>query len=547
MARVISDELARHGIAAAIVSPGSRSGAMAVALEQSDIPVRVVLDERSAAFQGLGMARATGRPVVCVSTSGTAAANYLPAVVEADLSGVPLLLITADRPPELREVGANQTIDQVELFGSKLRWFCDVGVATTDIDANAYWRSTVSQAVARATGFGLSPGPVHLNVSFREPTMPVPHDGRTAGAPYPFPIVGRDDGGRWQENDVSSPTRADLGELSGLNGLLIVGEGTGSDHRLLDHAERLGWPVLATALSGLRGEGVITSYHHLLVDGVPDSLKPDFVVTSGRLGPSDRLGHLTKGAAASVHVDRWGRWQDPRRDATRLVAGDLTLGLESIDTGAPREFLEVWRAADAQMRQALSDRMQTDESLTGPRIAASLNTVPWSALVAASSMPIRDVDAFVRRPGPVFGNRGASGIDGFNSTVIGVAGAIRRTVGLAGDLSFLHDLPGLLAAEGDFVLVVIDNNGGGLFDLLPQAQHAPSFERLFVAPHGRDLMSLGRGLGLSSVRVGDIDELEESVSSGLEAGGPHIVVAPVDRGDDLKQRRGLDEVGRLVG
>jgi 2-succinyl-5-enolpyruvyl-6-hydroxy-3-cyclohexene-1-carboxylate synthase len=547
-ARAIADELARHGVLRAMISPGSRSAALAIALEESPIAVDVVVDERSAAFRALGISRATGAPVACVSTSGTAGANFFPAVVEADLSSVPLIILTADRPPELRDVGSNQTIDQVGMFGAKVRWFCDLGIATSDFDGNGYWRSAVSQAVARAMGHGRSPGPVHLNVSFREPTVPVTDDGRVQGAAYRYPIDGREGGTPWQESLVAARRGAVLPDSEGRRGLLVVGEDWGDDAAgLMEEARRLGWPVLATALSGLRGEEVVTTYHHLLVDGVPLGLAPDLVVAAGRIGPSDRLAALTALDVPRIQVDRWGRWHDPRRHSTALVGGDLVATLGLIGQGCGEEWSTLWMARDARMREALRDSVDADGILTGPAVASAASSMPWQALTAASSMPVRDIDAHTVGPGRVFANRGASGIDGFTSTAIGVASCFDRTMAVSGDLSFLHDLSGLLGfGDVNLVLVIVDNNGGGLFDLLPPAEHSPSFERLFVAPHGRDLTAIGASLGFEATRVGSLDHLEESAWRGLEEGGAHVVIAPVERGAELKQRAGLDEVARLV-
>ena len=270
-ARVIVDELHRHGVDYVVISPGSRSAALAIAFEEhAGVQTRVVLDERSAAFHALGRSRATQTPVVALATSGTALANYLPSVVEADLSLVPLILISADRPPDLLHVGANQTIDQAGIFGEKVRWSCGIPPAEPDRDSNGYWRSSVSQAVARARGHGGRPGPVHLNVAFREPTVPVSDDGRTRAEAYRHPIEGRPGDEPWQQHQQARPAGAALG-LGG-RGLVIVGEGDFDPKDVFEAAGRLGWPVLATATSGLRVFDVVTTYHHLLVTGVPTSL-----------------------------------------------------------------------------------------------------------------------------------------------------------------------------------------------------------------------------------------------------------------------------------
>jgi len=545
-ARVIVDELHRHGVDYVVISPGSRSAALAIAFEEhAGVETRVVLDERSAAFHALGRSRATQTPVVALATSGTALANYLPSVVEADLSLLPLILISADRPPDLLHVGANQTIDQARIFGEKVRWSCGIPPAEPDRDSNGYWRSSVSQAVARARGHGGRPGPVHLNVAFREPTVPVSDDGRTRAEPYRHPIEGRPGEEPWQRHQQARPVGAALG-LGG-RGLVIVGDGDFDPKDVFEAAGRLDWPVLATATSGLRVFDVVTTYHHVLVTGVPTSLEPDLVVTVGRTGPSDRLGSLTSLPVPQVQVDRWGAWNDPRRHSSHLLQADPAPTLDGFSPAPDDRLLRSWLRADAAMRSALDDHLSADETPTGPAVARALDPFDQATLIAASSMPIRDVDAHVANTARVIANRGASGIDGFVSTALGAASATTGAVAFAGDLSFLHDATGLVADEvGDVVFVVVDNGGGGLFDLLPQAEHAPSFERLFVAPHNLDLSRVAAAYNLGASVVEDVDDLGATIKSRLDAGGPHVVVVPVEREADLKTRRGLDDTSRAV-
>jgi 2-succinyl-5-enolpyruvyl-6-hydroxy-3-cyclohexene-1-carboxylate synthase len=546
-ARAIADELNRQGVDYVVISPGSRSGALAIAFEEHpEITTRVVLDERSAAFHALGRSRADGAPVVALATSGTALANHLPAVVEADLSLVPLLSISADRPPDMLHVGANQTIDQVGIFGGKTRWSCTIPPAEAGLDLNHYWRTTVSQAVARALGHGARPGPVHLNVAFREPTVPVADDGRSRAEPYSFPIEGRPSGAPWQQHDRARPGAGHVPVAPG-HGLLLVGEGDFDPVELKDAAARLRWPVLATAASGLRGFDAVSSYHHLLVAGVPPALRPDAVVTVGRVGPSDRVGSLTSLPVPQVQIDRWGVWNDPRRHSSHMIQADPAATLQTIDQARDSRLRDAWLEADATMRSALDERLAGEQWATGPAVARALGAIEHDLLVAASSMPIRDVDAHFRGGAKVIANRGASGIDGFVSTALGAASVGSRTVALAGDLSWLHDVGGLVVDEvGNVVFVVVDNGGGGLFDLLPQAEHAPSFERLFVAPHRVDLSRLGSAYDLSVSVVDSEEVLQASLPAALVAGGAHVLVVHVERETDLKTRRALDETARAV-
>jgi 2-succinyl-5-enolpyruvyl-6-hydroxy-3-cyclohexene-1-carboxylate synthase len=546
-ARAIADELKRHGVDYAVISPGSRSGALAIAFEEHPgITTRVILDERSAAFHALGRARAGGAPVVALATSGTALANHLPAVVEADLSLVPLLTISADRPPDMLHVGANQTIDQVGIFGGKTRWSGTIPPAEAGLDLNGYWRTTVSQAVARALGHGARPGPVHLNVAFREPTVPVADDGRSRAEPYPYPIEGRPRGGPWQRHDRARPGAGQMSLAPGY-GLLLAGEGDFDPAELEGAAARLRWPVLATVASGLRRFDVVTSYHHLLVAGVPPALRPEVVVTVGRVGPSDRVGALTSLPVPQVQIDRWGVWNDPRRHSSHMIQADPAATLETLDRARDSRLRDAWLEAEATMRSALDERLAGEQWATGPAVARALGAIEHDLLVAASSMPIRDVDAHFLGGARVIANRGASGIDGFVSTALGAASVGPRTVALAGDLSWLHDVGGLVADEiGNVVFVVIDNGGGGLFDLLPQAEHAPSFERLFVAPHRVDLSRLGSAYGLSVSEVDSEQGLRSSLPAALAAGGAHVLVVRVERESDLKTRRALDDTARAV-
>ncbi|MGA7098102.1 MAG: 2-succinyl-5-enolpyruvyl-6-hydroxy-3-cyclohexene-1-carboxylic-acid synthase [Acidimicrobiia bacterium] len=547
LARTLMDELHRNGVDYAVVSPGSRSAALAIAANQHPgIETTVVLDERSAGFHALGRSLATGRPAIAIATSGTAVANYLPAVVEADVSCVPVIFITADRPPELLGVGANQTIDQVKIFGSRVRQFALVGPVDGSIDQNGLWRSLMSQTVARAQGHGGKPGPVHVNVAFREPTVPVSDDGRTSATPYPFPTTGREDGGPWQRHSISPPTGSEPWGLCPKRGLVIAGQGDYDRDGLLEAAAAGNWPILATAASGLRSsKDVVTTYHHLLVGEVPGSLNPDLVVTVGRIGPSDRLSALTALSVPQVQVDRWGLWQDPRRHSTHLIQGDpahFLSGLGVIGT----DWIRAWLEADDAMARALDDTLDQVGTWTGPGLARAISGIQ-ARLVVASSMPIRDVDAHMRVTGRgVYANRGASGIDGFVSTALGVGSTGVDTLAVSGDLSFLHDLGGLVSDHlPPVVFIVVDNGGGGLFDLLPQAEHAPDFDRLFYAPHHRNLESLAIAHGLEVTTLSDLHHTSE-VFDAKPGGGPRAILVPVDRETDQKARKTLDAEARLV-
>ena len=549
MARAIVDELFRNGVDFVVISPGSRSAALAIAAWEHDhISTRVVLDERSAGFHALGRAKASGKPAAVISTSGTAPANYWPAVVEADMSLTPLVVMSADRPAELRGVGANQTIDQVRLYGDRVRFFADIEAPGAETDRNDLWRSTVSSALAGSLGESGSPGPVHLNVAFREPTVPVSDDGRTTSPEYPFSIAGRRGGGPWQEHRPRRPPLPSLQVASPSRGLVIAGEGDYDRPGLLEAANALEWPVLATALSGLRGENVVRGYHHILARQIPATLRPDLVLAIGAIGPSQRLEELVASAGTRIRADTWGRHIDPGRNATHVLHADPLRTLQLFENGKTESsWKEAWLHADQRVGCAIEEHIAGVPTPTGASVARALNVVQWETLVAASSLPIREVDAHLARPGRVIGNRGASGIDGFVSTGLGAASAGRRTVSLAGDLSLLHDANGFLSdVIDDLVLVVIDNGGGGLFDSLPPSAHAPHFERLFVAPPDRDIEQLARFHRIDCVTANSTEELTAAIEELLDRGGVSVLRIPVDRGTDLQMRQSLDEIGRSV-
>jgi 2-succinyl-5-enolpyruvyl-6-hydroxy-3-cyclohexene-1-carboxylate synthase len=536
LARVVVDEMAAAGVALVVISPGSRSAALAIAAaEHPDLDTRVFIDERSAAFHALGAARASGRPVAVLSTSGTAPAHFFPAIIEADMACVPLIAMSADRPAELRGVGANQTIDQEDLFGDKVRGQALIEAPEPDVDSNVEWRSVVAGLVARS--MQPKPGPVHLNVAFREPTVPVSDDGRTRSDSYRFPTPRLES--EPTRPEVPLPTESAL-EVSGHKGLVIAGDGRYDRFALTAEASRLGWPVLATALSGLRGESVVSSYRRILTDGIPEHLIPEVVVAVGSIGPDPSLEGLFAAAQQRVRVDWWGRHIDPGRNATERHAADPVRLLAGLEHETDPSWAAAWRHADQECETWLIEIVDAAKRITGAGVARVLNHLDWGALVVASSLPIREVDAHLRRAGPVFANRGASGIDGFVSTSLGVAATIPRTLALSGDLSLLHDANGFLH-DGvvDLTLIVIDNGGGGLFDSLPQAVHAPQYERLFVADPERDLGALARFHGARVEQIDDLSTLLRAAGEALPRPGVDVLVTPVHRKQDLEMRAQL--------
>jgi 2-succinyl-5-enolpyruvyl-6-hydroxy-3-cyclohexene-1-carboxylate synthase len=520
-ARVLVDELARQGLRDAVVAPGSRSAPLAYALAAHDrVRLHVRHDERSAAFLALGLALGSGRPAAVVCTSGTAAANLHPAVIEADLSAVPLVVLTADRPPELRGTGANQTIDQVGLYGRSVRWFAEVGVPEGRDGEPRYWRSLAARAAAEARGaLGGAPGPVHLNCPLREPLVGEPaaaSGGAGAVVADRTPVVA----------DLTAVTRAERG---------VVVAGHGAPDGLPALAEVVGWPLLAEPHSGARTGPAALCSHDALLRHEPFAAahRPEVAVVGGKPGLSRALLGWLDGVR-QVAATRPGRFADPARNASEVVVADAVVAEPAPGAG---RWLATWRDADAVATGAIDALLDADEAPSEPRTARDLGAClpDGTALVAASSMPIRDLDAFLRpRDGlRVLSNRGASGIDGFTSTAAGVALVHDGPVcAIAGDLSLLHDAGGLLVPPGgpraDLVAVVLNNDGGAIFSLLPHAGHA-DFERLFGTPHGIDLAMLAATYRAGHRLVDRAADLAGAVGAARADGGIQLVEVRTDR------------------
>jgi 2-succinyl-5-enolpyruvyl-6-hydroxy-3-cyclohexene-1-carboxylate synthase len=554
------DELARCGLREVVLAPGSRSTPLAMAfgdLEQRGrLRLHVRIDERSASFTALGLAKASRRPVAVLCTSGTAAANFHPAVIEADESGVPLLVLTADRPPELRSTGANQAIDQIKLYGSAVRWFCEAGVPERREGAVAYWRSLACQAWAHAAGrAGGFAGPVHLNLAFRDPLAPdlpaaavgLGQSNTAAGDPdWPEALDGRPDGMPWTRFGPGAPAAGQLELPWTERGVVICGDGDYDAAALVDLAEQAGWPVLAEPSSGARrGPNALPAYQYLLA--TPEFIganRPDVIVSAGRPGLS-RPQSVLLATPVARHVvigQGPGRWADPQRAATD-VAGGIRLRGTPVRT---TPWLREWRRADNLARRAVDAILDAGDRLTEPRLARDLLLgLPEDALLwAASSMPVRDIDfhAATRADVRVLASRGTSGIDGTVSAAIGAALAhAGPAFALVGDLAFLHDAPGLALGPSeprpDLCLVVVNNDGGGIFSALEQAAFTGSFERLFGTPHGAGLDHLAAAFGLPYQRL----DQPEDLGKALAGTGLRIVEAQTGRADGAALRARLRE------
>jgi 2-succinyl-5-enolpyruvyl-6-hydroxy-3-cyclohexene-1-carboxylate synthase len=559
-ARTLVDELARAGLAQAVLAPGSRSAPLALALAQEKrIRLDVHLDERAAAFFALGAARASGRPVLVLCTSGTAAAHFHPAVLEAHHSRVPLIVCTADRPAELRATGAPQTMDQVHLYGDAVRFFADIP-ADGDLAARAAWRPVAARVWAEAAG--PPAGPVHLNVAFREPLVPLLSDvaaldqdetepGRADGRPW---VVSRGSnfGGLAAAGLPGDETR-ELAEriLSAERGLVVAGWGSPPEAQAV--AAGLRWPLLADAISGHRGGDAVTTYEALLrVPGFAEANRPDLVLRFGGPLTSKVAMAWLDASVPQVLVDPDGAWLDPNRTAAERVPGlpDLRSGTgDGAGSPAVEAWYHDWQRAEHVARRTIDTWLDADSRPFEGRVARDVAAVcaesaRGPALVVASSMPVRDLEAFAGRVPPrVFANRGVNGIDGLTSTVLGVAaGSAGPAVGLLGDLAFLHDAGGLLGASRrglDAVFVVVDNGGGGIFSFLPQAA-LPSerFEVLFGTPPDADLAEVAAAYGVPAQRVERAADVGPAVDAALAAGGLRVLVVPTgDRTANVDRHR----------
>jgi 2-succinyl-5-enolpyruvyl-6-hydroxy-3-cyclohexene-1-carboxylate synthase len=548
-ARTLVDEWTRHGVTDACLAPGSRSAPLALALATDDrIRLHVHLDERSASFFALGLARASRRPAVLLCTSGTAAANFHPAVLEAHHGRVPMIVCTADRPAELRATGAGQTIDQVKLYGDAVRWFHEGDVPGDRPGVGSEWRALASRAFADA--IGPPAGPVHLNLPFREPLVPtgdelVDAPGRSDERPWTAHVPG-----------VRAPTIEMLDALAHLvadrpRGLVVAGWGAGvRPATVVRFAEAAGWPVLADPISGLRVPGTVSTYDPLLRDQrFAAAHRPDVVLRVGGPLSSKVATAWLDPSIDQVLADPDDAWLDPHHSGGGRMVADPELLLsalaDAVDVMVDEDWVSRWRDADGVARGAIDGLIDSwDEPFEG-RIARDVFAAvpPDASLVVASSMPVRDLESFAApRDGvTVHANRGVNGIDGFVSTVLGVAaGADAPTVGLLGDLCFLHDANGLLGARDrgvDATLVVVDNHGGGIFSFLPQAELAEHFESLFGTPQDVDLADLARTHGLAVDEVERAADLGPAVLRAVDAGGVRIVRVRTDRARNVTRHR----------
>ncbi|HSE09511.1 MAG TPA: 2-succinyl-5-enolpyruvyl-6-hydroxy-3-cyclohexene-1-carboxylic-acid synthase [Nocardioidaceae bacterium] len=566
-ATVLLDELIRGGVRDVVLAPGSRSAPLAfaafAAAEAGRVRLHVRVDERSAAFVALGLAKSSRRPVPVITTSGTAVANLHPAVLEASHAGVPLVLLTADRPASLRGTNANQTTDQVKVFGEAVRAFADVppgASGASEPGQVAAWRSLVARMLVTAQGGAThAAGPVHLNVQLAEPLTP-DADGR-----WRSPVEGRPGERPWTERP--DPARAEPEPVSAdLRTVVVAGDDAGPPARIL--AERAAWPLLAEPSSGSRtGANAIRTYRLLLGD---ESLagRIQQVVVYGHPTLSRPVGRLlARPDVEVVAVAGPSGWTDPGHQVSRVVRAAYPDDQEpgearwSPEDGPrpPRPtspWLEEWQERDADLSQRLDKLLDAETGLTPHRVAAAVSAAvpPDGLLFVGASNPIRDLDLMavpstVGERRLVLANRGLAGIDGSVSTAVGAAlGRPRssRSLALMGDVTFLHDSNGLVLGPDeqrpDLMVVVVNDDGGSIFAGLEQGgpSYSSSFEKLFATPHGVDLSALCAGTRTPHRRVTTADELEEAIAS--PRGGIEVVEAVVRRDN----RRDLDTAIRRL-
>jgi 2-succinyl-5-enolpyruvyl-6-hydroxy-3-cyclohexene-1-carboxylate synthase len=575
--RAFAAELVAAGVTDAVVCPGSRSTPLALALRAAPgLRVRVLLDERAAGFFALGMARTSGRPVVLLATSGTATVEFGPAIVEASLSRVPLVVLTADRPPELRDRGAPQTIDQDHLYGVHAKWYTELPLFDGDPATEAHVRSVAGRAVASAAAGPA--GPVQVNVPFREPLLPDgpllddPTDGLDgAVAPLAAPFTSAIAGRPILDDDLLAELAALLGRTA--RGLIVAGPEDDGElpEALAGLARATGFPILADPLSGMRAGPhdrslVVTRADQLVrPGGWIEAHRPDLVIRTGAMPTSKPILQLLERTRPGlVVIDGDGGWREPALLPAMFVHADaaataraLTVRLgSSVRRGTwTRDWTEAERAAARAMDRWLAALDEPFEGSPFPALAAALpdGAVLW----AGNSMPVRDLDGWLpstERAITVRSNRGAHGIDGVVSTALGSAAVAQGPVALVvGDVSFLHDLNALLAAKLhglSATIVLVNNDGGGIFSFLPQAQPGTPpgsglpehYEELFGTPHGVDVGPIVVALGGEHVAVTGNADLAQAIADSVGRPGVRVIELRTNRDRNVELHRGVAAV-----
>lgn len=549
-------ELIYNGVEHAVISPGSRSTPLALLMaEHNKMNIHVHVDERSAAFFALGIAKASKKPTVLLCTSGTAAANYLPAIVEAKISRIPLIVLTADRPHELRDVGAPQAIDQLELYGNKVKWFMEMSPPDASKEMIRYVKTVSSRAVSIATQE--PKGPVHLNLPFREPLIPdFDHIEQYIEKDKPYIQI---ENGTLMLHETQYQQLADK-TSSYSNGIIVCGEINSEPFStaVCQLAKKLNFPILADPLSQLRNgdsgeEYIIDTYDTFLRnESVKKLLKPDIIIRFGSMPVSKSLTQYLKSLHAhQLVIDGGGGFRDPNQVTSEMIYCDEVIFCEKLvnylkDCSTNHE-IDRWRKINSLTKKAIDTSFTKIDTLSESKLFHIIgDLLPEDAtLFVGNSMPIRDLDSYFHyrnKKISIYANRGANGIDGIVSTALGV-GKIKQPLYLAiGDLTLFHDLNGLIASKQQDVpitIFLINNNGGGIFSFLPQAEHPKHFELLFGTPLNIDFKHIINMYNGQYHLVKDWSHLMELTADTAFYHGIRLIEIRTNREDNLVEHRDI--------
>ncbi len=551
------DELAQNKVRHAVISPGSRSTPISLLLaEHPNIEAHINVDERSAAFFALGLAKALREPVAIVCTSGTAAANFYPAIVEAYYARIPLIVLTADRPHELRHVGAPQAIDQIDLYGKHVKWSVEMALPENSAEMMNYARRIGARAVALAANGPA--GPIHLNFPIREPLLPLMEKVAEYRNQSFSPTVEINNGNRTLSQPQFEALASTLAEAK--RGIIVVGELRDEAVRegIIKLAEKLALPVLADPLSLLRSGDhsqvqIIETYDTFLRDDVAKkALYPDVVLRFGAMPVSKSLLLFLKKHRQAKHlvVDAGGGWREPAGLVTNMVYCEESAFcdeiLKHLDHRENSTWLGLWQDVNEITKRGLAS-IHAEVELSEGKLFLLLNELlpANSTLFAGNSMPIRDLDTFFftnEKNITLLANRGANGIDGVVSTALGVSTVLENTVLAIGDLSFFHDMNGLLAAKlqkQNITILLINNDGGGIFSFLPQSSEKEYFELLFGTPHGLDFSHAAELYGATYTKVTTWDEFQRVFTGSFAIPGLKIIEVRTERESNLLKHREL--------
>ncbi|PPJ65087.1 2-succinyl-5-enolpyruvyl-6-hydroxy-3-cyclohexene-1-carboxylic-acid synthase [Cuspidothrix issatschenkoi] len=555
---VLTETLKRLGLKCAVICPGSRSTPLTVAFVQQipHIEAIPILDERSAAFFALGRAKATGKPVVLVCTSGTAGANFYPAVIEARESRVPLLILTADRPAELRDCHSGQTIDQVKLYGNYPNWQTELATPSLDMGMLGYLRQTIIHAWERCQ-FPNS-GAVHLNIPFRDPLAPIPD-----GTNFTLDV---EDFFSGIVSTSLSITNYELPITDDQKGIIVAGVAQLQDPekycRAIAHlSQSLQWPVLAEGLSPVRNYAdlnpyIISTYDIILRNQqLAQELTPEIVIQIGEMPTSKELRNwlITNNSQRFV-IDNCDQNLDPLHGKTTHLRMSLT-GISNLEIGnfGESEYLQKWCAVEKQIRKNIDNYFHQIDELIESKAAwlISQTLPPATPLFIANSMPVRDVEFFWKpnnlRINPYF-NRGANGIDGTLSTALGIAHHQQSSVMLTGDLALLHDTNGFLIRNkfiGHLTIILINNNGGGIFEMLPIAKFNPPFEEFFATPQDIDFSQLCATYNVEHELINSWEELQDNLKQLPKTGIRVLEIRTNRKRDVIWRKENLVKFGNL--